>query len=66
MRQHGTGKGVHTMSKSKKMKGSSVSKYIRGEPGDLSLILVPIHVQNSHWILCVSNNIIIIIILIMY
>ena len=34
-----------------------ISHYIRGEPGNLSLILVPINVSNTHWILCVRTNI---------
>ena len=42
--------------KLKKRKRNSISHYISGEPGDLSLILVPINVSNSHWILCVSMH----------
>ena len=28
--------------------------YIKGEPGELSFILVPVNISNTHWILCVS------------
>ena len=45
-----------TKEKSRKRKRDDISCYIKGEPGDLSLILVPICVSNSHWILCVSKK----------
>ena len=45
--------GCTTTGKSKKRKHGSISHYIKGEPGDLSLILIPINVSNTHWILCV-------------
>ena len=49
--------GVGATTKSNKRKHGSISHYVRGEPGNLSLILVPINVSNTHWILCVRTNI---------
>ena len=48
-------KPTHTEKrKKKKQKSTDLFSYIKGEPGELSFILVPVNISNTHWILCVS------------
>ena len=49
-------KAITKEQRKKKQKMSGLFSYVKGEPGELSIILVPINVSNTHWILCVSIN----------